>query len=102
MHYGWAQLEGVNMREKKVVENWRIIVSGDCYNAPEVRRFHLQGEATWIEGDENKLTSSPIVGELDGAVVTRSGSVYHLGKREFEGVCSLKEMIERFPGVPLR
>ena len=75
-------------RPVRKVDQWRIILSGDAYDAPEIRRFHLQGVATWIKGEENKLTSSPIVGveELNGkeVVLTRSGSRYQLGKPEDE------------------
>lgn len=88
----------------KKVTNWRIIVSGDEYSAPEITRFHLQGEATWVPDYEpNKLTTSPIVGsEKDGRVlVTRSGSRYELGKPESSAVRSFKEMREAFPHTPL-
>jgi hypothetical protein len=89
---------------KKVVENWRIILSGDDYDAPEIRRFHLQGEASWEDG-EKKLTSSSIVGsEKDGnqdVIITRSGTRYYLGKPEHNGIRSLEEMRQIYPWVPV-
>jgi hypothetical protein len=85
---------------KKIVNDYRIVVSGDEYNAPEVRSFHLQGEAAWAPGPNNKLTTSPIK-NIDGdVVITRSGSVYFLGKRA-EGFDTFAQLREKHPGVPL-
>lgn len=88
----------------KKVTKWRIIVSGDEYTAPECTRFHLQGEAVWMESWEPKcLTTSAIVGsEKDGRVlVTRSGSRYELMRPEHSGVRSFEEMRKAFPHTPL-
>lgn len=66
----------------RIVNDYRIVVSGSDYTAPELRRFHLQGIASWLPpGAPNKLTSSPIVSIEDGVVTTRSGSRYVLGTR---------------------
>lgn len=82
-----------------MVNNWRIILSGDNYDAPEIRRFHLQGEATWEKDSKNRITTTSIVGtEEDGKViVTRSGSRYYLGEPEHTGICTLEEMIAVYP-----
>lgn len=85
----------------KVVKNWHIVVSGDEYTAPEITRFHLQGEATWIQGPENRITTSPIVRSEGFTVVTRSGSRYELGQPESWTTKTLAEMRKENPGVPL-
>ena len=88
----------------KLLTNWRIVVSGDRYCAPEIRRFHLQGEATWVgKSEPDRLTSSPIVrAEEEGWVlVTRSGTRYDLGVSECSDTPSFEEMIAAYPGVPL-
>lgn len=85
----------------KVVNDYRIVVSGDEYTAPECRRFHLQGECAWLpEGSANKMTSSPIVSIRGRVVTTRSGSTYILGKRA-DGFDTFARLRKKYPGVPL-
>lgn len=87
----------------KLVNDYRIVVSGDEYTAPEIRRFHLQGECTWMPEGENgplKMTSSPIVSVEGDIVTTRSGSTYKLGQRA-EGYDPFETLREQHKGVPL-
>lgn len=88
----------------KVVNDYRIVVSGDAYTPPEWRRFHLQGEATWLppcpDGGLLKLTSSPIVSVKGRTVTTRSGSTYILGKRA-KGFETFSKVRAKNPHVPL-
>jgi hypothetical protein len=85
----------------KVVNDYRIVVSGDEFNAPEVRRFHLQGEAAWVPaGHPNKMTSSPIVAVEGQVVTTRSGSTYILGTRA-QGFDAFNEVRSKYPAIPL-
>jgi hypothetical protein len=63
-----------------VVDDYRIVVSGTEYTAPEFRRFHLQGECSWLH-DRPKMSSSPIVSVKGRVVTTASGSRYILGRR---------------------
>jgi hypothetical protein len=77
------------------VNDYRIVVSGSDYVAPEARRFHLQGEV-----GEYKLTSSPIVSVEGNEVRTRSGSLYILGSRA-EGYETFEEVRKRHPYVPM-
>lgn len=85
----------------KVVNKWRIIISGDKYNAPEIRRFHLQGEATWVDPPVNKITSSPIISQVGNMIVTRSGSRYYLAEPENPGQANLADLVFEYPGIPL-
>lgn len=80
----------------KVLNDYRIVVSGDEFNAPEIRRFHLQGELH----NGMKATTSPIVSVDDDIVTTRSGSTYILGTRA-AGFKSWDELRAKHPGVPL-
>ncbi len=84
---------------EKLVHDYRIVVSGDEYVPPEVRRFHLQGEIT-IQGEVKKMTSSPIVRVMGDTVITRSGSTYILGQRA-DGYEPFSQVQEKHPGVPL-
>lgn len=85
----------------KIVNDYRIVLSGDEYTAPECRRFHLQGECAWIHSTPaNKMTSSPIVSVKGRMVTTRSGTIYILGKRA-EGFQTFSQMRKKHPGVPL-
>lgn len=88
----------------KVVQDYRIVLSGDEYTAPECRRFHLQGECGWMPTDDQgklmKMTSSPIVSVKGRIVTTRSGSTYILGKRA-EGYDTFSKIRAKHPGVPL-
>jgi hypothetical protein len=92
------------MSQVKVVNDYRIVVSGNEYTAPECRRFHLQGECSWLpadaEGKTMKMTSSPIVSVRGRVVTTRSGSTYILGKRA-EGFETFSRLRKRYRGVPL-
>lgn len=85
----------------KVVNDYRIVVSGDVYTAPELRAFHLQGEATWAKGENGKflkMTSSPIASVKGRVVTTASGSTYILGKRA-EGYETFRQVRAKHPGV---
>lgn len=85
----------------KVVNDYRIVLSGDEFCAPEIRNFHLQGEAAWIPaGESNKLTTSQIVSVEGNVVTTRSGSTYILGTRA-EGFDTFAEMRQKYPYVPM-
>lgn len=88
----------------KVVNDYRIVLSGSEYTAPECRRFHLQGECTWMQplagSDPQRMTSSPIVSVEGDVVTTRSGSTYILGTAA-EGYDSFAELREKHTGVPL-
>jgi len=88
----------------KIVNFWRIVISGSAYTAPELRRFHLQGLASWLPDGENCLTSSPIVGSEENGkvIITRSGSRYTLGTPFLEGQKSFEGMISGCPYIPLR
>lgn len=89
--------------EEKIVDNWRIILSGDEYTAPERRRFHLQGIALWKDDGLDRITTSPIVGSEDNGqvMVTRSGSRYKLGQPASGPDSSnpLKENVRCFFGI---
>lgn len=86
-------------KNKNVVNDYRFVVSGDEYTAPELRRFHLQGEPSWlVQG--NKMTTSPIVSVQGRTVTTRNGSIYVLGKRA-KGHPSFEKLRAEYPGVPL-
>ena len=72
------------------IENWSIIGIGDPYLAPELRRIRLMGN---VYGhlrhyDGKLIITSTIVGELDGDVLTASGSRYVLGSinREYSAL----------------
>jgi hypothetical protein len=88
----------------KVVNDYRIVVSGTEYTAPELRRFHLQGECAWVPTEPGehtaKMTSSPIVSVKGRIVTTRSGSTYILGKRA-EGFQTFAKLRRLHKGVPL-
>lgn len=86
----------------KVVGDYRVVVSGDVYVAPEMRRFHLQGEATWAlkDGVPLKITTSPIASVKGRVVTTVSGSVYILGKRA-QGFETFAKVRKKYPHVPL-
>ena len=88
----------------KVVNDYRIVVSGTEYTAPEIRRFHLQGECRWMptddQGNPMKMTSSPIVSVKGRVVTTRSGSTYILGKRA-EGCETFAQLRKKHAAVPL-
>lgn len=89
------------MDADKVVNNYRIVVSGTEFTAPECRRFHLQGECAWVpEGGKRYMTSSPIVGFVDDIVITRSGSRYVLGTKA-DDAKTFQEMLEAHTWVPL-
>lgn len=85
----------------KVVNDYRFVVSGTEYSAPEIRSFHLQGIAEWIpKGSPRHMTSSPVVSFVDGIVITRSGTQYVLGTPA-DGFPSFGELLEKHPGVRL-
>ncbi len=83
----------------KVVNDYRIVVSGSEYTAPEIRRFHLQGEVM-MDGESKKLTSSPIVSVDDDIITTRSGSTYILGDIA-EGYDTWEKVRADHPAVPM-
>lgn len=83
----------------KIVSDYRIVVSGNEFTAPEMRRFHLQGEVEW-DGEIKKMTSSPIVSVDDNVVTTRSGSTYILGERA-DGFDTFADVRKLHPAVPL-
>lgn len=87
---------------EKVVDNWLIILTGGSYTPPELRRWRLQGIASWIEGDRNYITTSPLVdSEEDGKVlVTRSGSRYILGEPASEDQKTFDELRAESPEIP--
>lgn len=90
------------------VYDWRILVSGDAYDPPEVRRFKLQGSID-TDSDNNFITTSAIVEYGEHSVITRSGSVYQLvGEPELGDVAenvsvyaSMAEAVAANPWVPL-
>jgi hypothetical protein len=86
-----------------IINSWRIIISGNDYTAPELRRFRLQGFAGWLPDGENHLTTSPIVGsEEDGNVlITRSGNRYRLGEPEV-GQKTFNELVNEYWYIPLK
>ena len=85
----------------RIVNDYRFVVSGDEYTAPECRRFHLQGVCSWLpEGSPNKMTSSPIVSVKGRVVTTRSGSRYILGTRA-DGHPTFAQLRRKHRGVPL-
>jgi len=87
----------------KIVNDYRFVVSGDEYTAPEIRRFHLQGTTPWKIGEDGlpmKMTSSPIVSIKGRVVTTKSGSTYILGTRA-EGFPTVEELREKHPHVRL-
>ena len=90
------------MGMKKVVEDYRVVVSGTEYTPPEIRRFHLQGEASWLpaENGKVKLTTSAIASVKGRVVTTASGSVYILGKRA-QGFEAFSAVRKKYPHVPL-
>ena len=87
-----------------LVNFWRIILSGNDYTAPELRRFRLQGIADWLPDGENYLTTTPIVGfEEDGNVlITRSGSRYRLGEPQNKDQQTFPELIDLYWHIPLK
>lgn len=85
----------------RIVNDYRIVVSGSDYTAPELRRFHLQGIASWLPpGSPNKITSSPIVSIENGVVTTRSGSRYVLGTRNYD-FPTWEELRDCYRAVPM-
>lgn len=65
-----------------LLNNWSVTsFEQDAYTAPELRRFHLQGNV--IEHpdfeDDHHITTSRIVGKRGDCIVTRSGTIYELG-----------------------
>jgi len=98
----YLQREGKRGKEgrkvRKVVENYRFILSGDDYTAPELRRFHLRGIASWANTGE--VVTSPIVSVNGRVVTTANGSVYVLGKRE-EGALTFSAFRKANAFVPL-
>lgn len=91
-------LELSSRKRIKELRDFRIIVSGNPYTAPEFRRFHVQGTLCGVPDDEPAcLTSSPIVSFSGNRVITRSGSTYLLlgdSKLVFDGdLPSTKEVV---------
>jgi len=78
------------------VNDYRIIVSGDDYNAPEIRRFHLQGT---INGEGT--TTSALTEVHSDHVITRSGSIYFLGTKHAEFI-SWEEVRKKNPAIPMK
>lgn len=87
---------------KATVNNWKIVLSGNDYTAPECRTFHLQGE---VEGfDEGRyMTTTPIIAQknckIGTVLVTYSGSLYLLEKPESIDTEDFKQMRKRLPCV---
>ena len=48
-------------------ENWVSVLSGEVYNHPNPRHF-----------DGKEISTSPVIGQRNGLVVTKSGSEYEL------------------------
>lgn len=63
------------------LENWSVVTAPDPYVAPEMRTNRLNGDVynhpSFPEG--HCITTSKIESCKDGAIITRSGSVYALG-----------------------
>lgn len=90
---------GLKLRK---LNNWRIIMSGDHYTAPELVAFHLQGELDGVpEGGPDRLTTSAISAQEGNVIITRSGSRYELGEPEHSGIRTLAEMVTENPWVKL-
>ena len=88
------------MSEAKILESWKIVLSGTAYTAPELKTFHVQGLASWIPEDlPRHLTSTALVREEEGGsvLVTHSGSRYRLGRPETEGTKTFSQWREEFP-----
>ena len=72
-----------------LINNWAVVFSpqGDPYKAPEQRTQHLHGK---VENHPRlggqRVTTSKLVGQRHGLVLTYSGSLYELGtvKAEYE------------------
>lgn len=63
------------------LENWSIVSTEDPYKAPEQRLARLHGTVFGHSrfDDGETITTSPVVEQKDGIVVTQSGSRYELG-----------------------
>ena len=63
----------------KILNDWSVVLRGgsEFLNLPERMEQCLNGR---IEGEERWVNTSPIRGRMGDAVVTRSGSVYELGR----------------------
>lgn len=85
----------------KVINEYKMVVSGNVYQAPEIRRFFLQGIAGWIEGDEPcYVLTSPVVKVEGNVVTTRSGSRYVMGTKHPESQ-TFEELRKDHPHVPM-
>lgn len=84
----------------KILNDYRFVVSGTEYSAPEIRRFHLQGIAEWQPaGSPRYVTTSAVVSVEGDKVTTRSGTVYTLGTPA-EGLPTLEQLRALHPAVP--
>jgi len=67
------------------LENWSVVTNNsDPYTPPECRTQHLHGLVFGHPRFKDGLdvTTSEIINIEDGAIRTRSGSLYHLGRVE--------------------
>lgn len=88
-------------RVNLVVNDYGFVVSGNAYTPPECRRFHLYGQASWVEDPAQRwMYTSPIVSVRGNVVTTSSGSRYVLGTRA-KDCKSLDELRKENPGVPM-
>lgn len=62
----------------KTLANWSIHYTGDEYTAPELRQPFLHGQREKDVEAGTFCNTTPIVGKIDGKVVTRSRSQYTL------------------------
>lgn len=65
-----------------ILNKWAVVSKGDPYQAPELCTDHLTGEVASHPRfkDGKEITTSRIIGQRNGNVVTRSGTEYALGE----------------------
>lgn len=68
---------------KMRLENWSIVLVGDVYTPPEMRKQCLNGQVygnpRFDDGDDITTSSIKITPMVNGCVFTASGSMYELG-----------------------
>lgn len=66
------------------IENWSVVVNptANLYTPPELMSQHLNGSVANHPkfGNCNNVTTSAIVGLVDGCVKVKSGKLYELGE----------------------